>query len=321
MIKLIGGAGFVGSRLIEIQEDCFVLDKRCSGDEYVDITDPRSLHGKISKHDKVVLLAAEHRDDVMPTSKYYETNVEGTKNVLNEMDRIGCKNLIFTSSVAVYGLGNDNPDEIFDVNPFNHYGESKLAAENVIKAWYEKDCNNKCVTIIRPTVIFGENNRGNVHNLLKQIASGKFLMIGKGENEKSMAYVGNIVSFIASRLNADEGFHIFNYADKPDFRMNSLLYFIEKTLGKSAPSIRIPVWLGYLTGYSFDILARLTRLKFPISAVRVKKFVANTKFDSTKSLSSGFKPPYTIEEGLERTLTYEFLQKRKTSRDASNLEE
>ena len=52
------------------------------------------------------------------------------------------------------------------------------------------------MTIIRPTVIFGEKNRGNVYNLLKQIASGKFLMIGKGQNRKSMAYVGNVVAFI-----------------------------------------------------------------------------------------------------------------------------
>ena len=45
-------------------------------------------------------------------------------------------------------------------------------------------------------MIFGERNRGNVYNLLKQISGGKFLMVGKGNNRKSMAYVGNIVAFI-----------------------------------------------------------------------------------------------------------------------------
>ena len=69
-------------------------------------------------------------------------------------------------------------------------------AEKVIKEWYENEPDNKSVTILRLTVIFGERNRGNVYNLLKQISSGKFIMIGKGENKKSMAYVGNIAALI-----------------------------------------------------------------------------------------------------------------------------
>ena len=53
----------------------------------------------------------------------------------------------------------------------------------MIKAWFDQDPEGKCVTIIRPTVIFGEKNRGNVYNLLRQIASGKFLMIHKVRTE------------------------------------------------------------------------------------------------------------------------------------------
>ena len=49
--------------------------------------------------------------------------------------------------------------------------------------------------IVRPTVIFGEGNRGNVYNLFKQIASNKFLMVGDGNNKKSLAYIGNVVAF------------------------------------------------------------------------------------------------------------------------------
>ncbi len=75
------------------------------------------------------------------------------------MDRVGCKHLIFTSSVAVYGLNKVNPDENHPVDPFNHYGKSKWEAEKVIKAWYDKEPESKSVTIIRPTVIFGEKNR------------------------------------------------------------------------------------------------------------------------------------------------------------------
>lgn len=92
--------------------------------------------------------------------------------------------------------------------------------------------------------------------------------------------------------------------------MTSLLGVIENSLNKKIPSARIPTWLGYLGGFVFDVFAWITRKKLAISSVRVKKFVATTQFDATKVHSSGFKAPYTLEEGLERTLNYEFLQER-----------
>jgi nucleoside-diphosphate-sugar epimerase len=308
---LIGGAGFVGSRLQSELNDITILDKKLSNSYFTDITKAKTLRTKLNGSDAVILLAAEHRDDVYPVSKYYDTNVQGTQNVLDEMDRVGCKHLIFTSSVAVYGLNKVNPDENHSVDPFNHYGKSKWEAEKVIKAWYDKNPKGKSVTIIRPTVIFGEKNRGNVYNLLRQIASRKFLMIGKGQNRKSMAYVGNVVAFIKYRLElAEEGCHVFNYIDKPDLTMTSLLSVIEKSLNKKIPSINIPIWLGYLGGYGFDVLAFVTRKKLAISSVRVKKFVATTQFDATKVHSSGFEAPYTLVDGLDRTLNYEFVQLR-----------
>lgn len=316
-ILIIGGSGFVGSKLIVelTPERCRNIDKNPSPFFNAITTNGDIRFSNQIQFDKqteaIVLLAAEHRDDVSPTSLYYDVNVAGTKIVLDKMDEMGVKHLIFTSSVAIYGLDKENPDENHPEDPFNHYGKSKWQAEQVIKEWYDKDPVNKSVTIIRPTVIFGEKNRGNVYNLLRQIASGKFLMIGKGQNKKSMAYVGNVVAFIKYRLElSQEGYHVFNYVDKPDLTMTSLLKVIEKSLNKKIPSIRIPIWLGYLGGYGFDILAFLTRKKLAISSVRVKKFVATTQFDASKVHSSGFKAPYTLEEGLDRTLNYEFVQER-----------
>ena len=317
MKQIIGGSGFVGSRLIAelTPERCRNIDKNSSPSfnpitTISDIRFPEQI--QFDKQTKaVVLLAAEHRDDVSPTSLYYDVNVTGTKNILDKMDEVEIKHLIFTSSVAIYGLDKENPDENHPEDPFNHYGKSKWQAEQVVKEWFKKDPEGKSVTIIRPTVIFGEKNRGNVYNLLKQIASGKFLMIGKGNNKKSMAYVGNVVAFIKHRLEvAEEGYHAFNYVDNPDLTMTSLLAVIEKSLKKKIPSIRIPVWLGFLGGYGFDFLAFITRRKLAVSSVRVKKFVATTQFDASKVHSSGFKAPYTLEEGLDRTLNYEFVQQR-----------
>ena len=313
MHTIIGGSGFVGSKLISeiYPKNCINIDKNKSPffDEITTIGDirfPRQI--LINKESKsVVLLAAEHRDDVSPTSLYYDVNVEGTRNVLKAMDLAGVKNLIFTSSVAIYGLNKNNPDEKHIQDPFNHYGKSKWQAEEVIKEWYNNDQEGKSITIIRPTVIFGERNRGNVYNLLKQISSGKFLMIGKGQNKKSMAYVGNIVAFIKDRLRKKElGFHVFNYADKPDFSMTELTQLVEKKMNINLPKQKIPYWLGMLGGYVFDIFAKITNKKLSVSSVRVKKFCAVTQFNASKTQKI-FEAPYTLKEGLSKTLEHEFI--------------
>tara|TARA_B110000971_G_scaffold160311_1_gene163828 strand:- start:154 stop:1134 length:981 start_codon:yes stop_codon:yes gene_type:complete len=314
VITIIGGSGFVGTRLIaelKSSNDVFNLDKRMSY-FHKDITQLGDICS-ISEIDipyntkTVVLLAAEHRDDVSPTSLYYDVNVEGTRNVLKVMDIAGVKNLIFTSSVAVYGLNKINPDENHAHDPFNHYGKSKWKAELVIKEWFEKDPVNKSVTIVRPTVIFGERNRGNVYNLLKQISSGKFIMIGKGENKKSMAYVGNIVAFIKSRVAiCEDGYNVFNYADKPDYSMTDLTKLIEQKMKINLPKHKIPYWLGMLGGYGFDLISLVSRKKTSISSIRVKKFCATTQFDSSKAHEI-FNTPHTLKEGLDKTLEHEFI--------------
>ena len=315
---IIGGSGFVGSRLLSELDliNCINLDKN-QGPFFKDITcihdirNVENLESHFKNIDQVVLLAAEHRDDVSPTSLYYDVNVTGTKNVLNIMDELGVKHLIFTSSVAIYGLDKNNPDEKHNEDPFNHYGKSKFEAEKIIKAWYDNDPKNKSVTIIRPTVIFGERNRGNVFNLLKQISSGKFLMIGKGQNKKSMAYVGNVVAFIKDKLEKQEaGYHVFNYADKPDYNMNELVSVIEEKMKLRTPKIRIPYFIGMIGGYCFDIFSKITGKKLSVSSVRVKKFCATTQFNATKAHNS-FNAPYSLKQGLDKTLEHEFINPKK----------
>ena len=321
-ITVIGGSGFVGTRLInnlKSEHNIVNIDKResrffSSLTKVCNILERGKLGKEIPKSDIVILLAAEHRDDVSPTSLYYDVNVGGTKNVLSVLKEKGIKNIIFTSSVAVYGLNKPNPDEKYPPDPFNHYGKSKLLAEKELIAWQKED-GSRSLTIIRPTVIFGENNRGNVYNLLKQIASGKFRMVGKGTNKKSMAYVGNVVEFIIYNIEHQKpGAHIYNYVDKPDLTMNELVEQVENSLDKNIPSTRLPYWLGMVGGYGFDLLSKITGKKFSISSVRVKKFCATTQFDATKAHTCGFKAPYSLSEGLHRTLQFEFLQKHEENR-------
>ena len=316
MIKIIGGSGFVGSNLINLLDStkCSNLDKNQSllYPKITTLGDIRNIDEiKIEKDCSfVVLLAAEHRDDVSPAKLYYDVNVDGTENVLKAMDKAGVKNLIFTSSVAIYGLNKNNPNENHKPDPFNHYGKSKFKAEFAIKKWYDKDPSSKSVTIIRPTVIFGERNRGNVFNLLKQISSGKFMMIGKGVNKKSMAYVGNIVAFIKSILDKSmTGYHVFNYSDKPDYSMTDLVSVIENKMNISISKLKIPYWIGMIAGYGFDLIALILRKKLIVSSVRIKKFCATTQFDASNA-HSVFSPPFTLKEGLDKTLEYDFIKSK-----------
>ena len=94
-IAIIGGSGFVGSSLISIlnKESTINIDKQKSP-FYNDITTLCDIRDKKNlnfprKVNSIVLLAAEHRDDVSPKNLYYDVNVQGTKNVLEAMDKAG----------------------------------------------------------------------------------------------------------------------------------------------------------------------------------------------------------------------------------------
>lgn len=315
-IAIIGGSGFVGSNLIErlLKEKDFELlniDKQ-KKTKYSEITrianvlDKEALQFLLKGIDLVVLLVAEHGDDVTPNSLYYDVNVKGMLHVLKAMKDNDIKRIVFTSTVAVYGLNRKNPNEAVLTTPFNHYGKSKWKAELLLKEWYKKhgDWN---INIIRPTVIFGEGNSTDIDNLLKQIASGKFIMIGNGKNRKSMAYIGNIVAFIHFLImNKISGYNVYNYADKPDLTANDLVLITGDVLKKRIFVIRIPYFLGLLGGYCFDLLAWVSKKDFSISSAKIKESYESTRYGASKAINSGFKPPYTIMEGLYRTLKSEF---------------
>lgn len=313
---IIGGAGFLGASLhpslADLYDKVHVLDVAppvfdCDF-QVGDVTKLTFDDYRLEHVQTIVNLAAEHRDDVRPLERYYEVNVTGAKRVCQLARDLGVKRLIFTSSVAIYGFAPANTDETGEPNYFNEYGRTKHLAEEVYKEWQAEDVANRSLVIVRPTVIFGPGNRGNVYNLLRQIASGRFAMFGDGRNVKSMAYVENVAEFLARCTTAGSGVHIYNYVDKPDLSMNELVQVARKTLfKKSGVGLRMPGFLGIAIGIGFDLLAWLIRRPLPISSIRVKKFMATTQFSSSVA-ETGFEAPYTLAEGLERTLRYEFLE-------------
>jgi nucleoside-diphosphate-sugar epimerase len=318
-IEIIGGSGFIGTRLSRrlaaVKSGKFsIFDKAPSKafPDLVSIGDVRSvddLRNSISERSLIVNLAAEHRDDVLPLSLYEEVNVGGARNICSVAREKGVRTVIFTSTVAVYGFAPIGTDEAGKIAPFNDYGRTKFDAEQVFMAWQAEAPDERTLVIIRPTVVFGEQNRGNVYNLLRQIASGKFIMVGSGENRKSMAYVENVAAFIEYSMSFKPGVHIYNFIDKPDFTMTRLVANVNRILGRPEKiSFRLPFAVGYFIGKCFDLVASITGKRFAISSIRVKKFCANSVFDTAID-KTGFVPPVPLEQALAKTVRHEFIEK------------
>ncbi len=312
-VAIIGGSGFIGTRLVKrlsTRRDLIlkIIDIRESQlfpqwYQYGDVTQPESLMQTLAGCDVVINLAAEHQDNVEPVSLYYQVNVEGARHVCMAATKLAIGQIIFTSSVAVYGFVERETGEEGHFEPFNHYGKSKLEAEYVYEAWRHAGAGNK-LTIIRPTVVFGEGNRGNVYNLFHQIACGRFVMIGDGNNMKSMAYVENIAARLEYALDQQADYQISNYADKPDFTMNQLIGVISSSLGRKNKTIRIPYLLGMCGAAVFDLVSKVSRRKFPVSRVRVQKFCARTQFKS--NVKHNFVAPVDLDLAIKKTVMHEF---------------
>ena len=313
-ITIIGGSGFVGTnlcrQLLLKQQDFEIIDLKMSNQfpdkcKIADVRDVDSLRKAITGN-VLVNLAAVHRDDVRDKSEYQRTNVDGAENIALVCSEKEIRKLVFTSTVAVYGFAEPGTDESGAINPFNEYGRTKFEAEEKLRSWHAQADNS--LIIVRPTVIFGEGNRGNVFNLFNQIASGKFLMVGRGENKKSMAYIGNIVAFLETCISSDLNYGIFNYVDTPDMTMNVLVSKVRGTLkGRNEVGLRLPYSLGLLIGYIADGVTKITGIKLPVSSIRVKKFASSTEFQSAKSNVDDFSPPFQLSEGIERTLLSDFV--------------
>lgn len=313
---IIGGSGFIGSRLIRrllgawhsiINLDKVISETRSIKTIVADIALPIN-DLLVSDVSVIIHLAAVHRDDVRPLSLYDTVNVGGAKNVCEFARARSINKIIFTSSVAVYGFAQPGTSELGMISPFNDYGRTKWEAEEIFKSWHAEDPHNRTLVIIRPTVVFGERNRGNVFNLLRAIAHRKFIMVGSGMNRKSMAYVENVAAFLEFSLKFAPGIHLYNYADKPDFTTSALFAHVNELFGRSTDvKFRLPLSLGLLIGECFDLIGKICGVKFSISAIRVKKFCANSVYNTAVE-STGFIPPVPLKEAIEKTVRFEFME-------------
>jgi nucleoside-diphosphate-sugar epimerase len=328
MILITGNAGFIGkyltSSLLEKGQEVRGIDIRPRMDSLAgfkqingNVLDKDIVRQSMAGIDCVIHLAAEHKDFGITEDKYFKTNVDGTKTLLDAASETGIKKFVFYSSVAVYGAQSSTTEETAP-RPINPYGASKLAAEKEITRWANDD-KSRTAIILRPTVVFGPNNRANIFRLIKQICDGTFLMVGRGDNIKSIAYVENLVDatiYIMERCSP--GIHILNYADEPHLQTKELVNLIGRIAEKKPSKFFIPLDIAAVGGYGFDILGKITGIDFPITAARMKKFTMPTYHRAERIRSFGFIPKYSIEEGLKRNVEWYLGKKKELSEDINS---
>lgn len=315
MIGIIGGSGFIGTaltRALSVQGHAVRVIDHAPSRTYpdlwqsADVRDLPALSAAVAGCTTLYHLAAQHRDDVRPAKLYHDVNVTGAEHVSAAAEAHGIRRIIFTSTVAVYGAAASELDETAPTYPFNEYGRTKLKAELVLRDWAVRG-SDRSLTIVRPTVVFGPGNRGNVYALLTQIARGRAIVIGDGRNRKSLAYVENVADFLVHALSFGPGVAVYNYADKPDPDMNQLVTLAGQALRlrRSRP-ISIPYGVGLGVGLACDVVARLTGRRVAISSARVRKYRANSQFANARCLASGFTPRHNLYDALAAVIRHEF---------------
>ena len=304
---LIGGSGFIGQHFIKILNNNIIANLDIdSGTNNSDFTNCNILNNQdldnynINTDEEItlILLAAVHFDF---QKTFFETNVEGTKNVLNFISKnTNIKKFVFFSSVATYGNSQLGKDECSEQIPVNDYGKSKLEAERVIFNWLK---NNKEVQtiIIRPAVVYGEYNFGNVFNLFQQIKSKVFAIIGDGKNIKSIAYAGNVVDSVMFCLNkVNDPLFIYNYCDYPQKNISEQSNMISSLYGYKKP-FKLPLLITKFITTPIDFFEILLKKDLKINSMRVKKFTVPTYFIADKIRKKGYQQKTTITDAFVKT--------------------
>jgi GlcNAc-P-P-Und epimerase len=311
-ILITGGSGFIGRFLVEqlardgheiVNLDLCVPDwpapfsRHFSGD----VRDPALVDEALRGCQAVYHLAAAHHDTGIERATYFDVNEHGTQVVLDAMARHNVRDLCFISTVAVYGDSDRVPNERSLPQPLLPYGASKLAGENRIRSWTEQAGERRAI-VVRPSVVFGPHNFANMYSLIRQLQTGRYVQVGRGDNVKSMCYVENLASFLRYQFErAPAGATLFNYVDGPDMQSREIVECICRALRRPPPAFALPLPAALALIWPVDALANLLGKPLPVSGFRIRKFAEHeTKFDGTRARQSGFVPTVPLTEGIKR---------------------
>jgi GlcNAc-P-P-Und epimerase len=251
--------------------------------------------------DLIFNFAAIHREPGHQPHEYYETNLLGATNVCDYAHAAGCSHIVFTSSIAPYGPSEEAKHEGSLPLPETPYGNSKLIAEKMHMAWQAASPGRKLL-ILRPGVVFGPGEGGNVTRLVHSLVRGYFVYMGNRETRKAGGYIKelcNVFLFgIEHQNNTGEGVTLLNFSMHPTLALHEYVDAIRKVCEIQ----RIPVSISrkLLLGLSYPIagVAGFFGIRQPISPTRVRKLYRSTNVEARRLQELGYHYRYTAEEAF-----------------------
>ena len=233
--------------------------------------------------DLVVNLAAVHREPGHQPSEYYETNIKGAEHVTAFARRAGCPRIVFTSSISPYGPSEEMTDESSLPVPDTPYGGSKLVAEKIHLAWLAGSPRHKLL-ILRPGVVFGPGEGGNVTRLVRSVVRGYFVYVGNQKTRKAGGYVKELCRALQFGLDCldrtGESFLLLNFSMNPVPTMEEFVTTIRSVAGidRMRP-LNIPRAALLGASYPISFVTKLLGIKTSVNPVRVEKLFRSTSVD------------------------------------------
>ena len=285
-IYLTGASGFVGKNIIEFFRDSKKIVKA-------------TRNTSIEFEEQVVIhLAGKAHDlkNVSSSDEYYKVNTELTKEILDAFLTSEAKVFIGLSSVkAVADEVDGELTEDVTPNPITHYGKSKLLAEQYILSQPIPD--GKRVYILRPCMIHGPGNKGNLNLLYSMVSKGLPWPLGLFENSRSYLSIENLCFIIKELIEREDiPSGIYNVADDIPLSTNEVINIIAESKGKNATILNMSQNL-------IKLLARVGDfLKLPLDSERLQKLTESYVVSNVKIKSAlGKSLPVSSKDGLIRT--------------------
>lgn len=315
---IFGGSGFIGTHLIHLLKDecvksedkIYDLDivmpgeegvvpgivEKNEGVEYIrlDVRKPIEFDFVPTEDDIIFNLAAVHRTPGHPDHDYFETNIRGAENITAFAEKYGIKKILFTSSIAPYGAAEELKSEETLPTPNSPYGISKLVAEEIHEKWQVQDAARE-LTIVRPGIVYGKGEHGNMTRLYKGQKKRYFFYAGRKDTVKACIYVKELVRFFKYRMmdNSFPGSDVFNCTFEPAFNIEQICMTMQKATGMKR---FIPLIPGRLLMTAATILGPIGGKVVGIHPARVKKLMISTNICGKKLAACGYKFHYTFEE-------------------------
>lgn len=246
--------------------------------------------------------AAVHREPGHEDFEYYETNLLGAESVCAWAEEVGCNDIIFTSSISPYGPSEQQKDECSLPVPVTAYGGSKLVAEKIHHTWLAGDKENRHLVIVRPGVVFGPGEGGNVSRLIKAVLNRYFFYMGNRDTRKAGTYVKELCSAICWVLHRQKqqslNFSLFNMSMNPGPSIQEYVEAVCKVGGVKRMVPGIPYPLLLTVAFGIDLIARPLGIKHPFSPVRIRKLVRSNNIHPGYLIEQGYPYQYTLESAL-----------------------